>query len=288
MSTNNNNNSATRSIKVKPVQPRYINLNENIFTALDVYETRVYLALRYQADYRTQSSDVELTVDQLIKISKVKRSTLFEALNRLENKHFLIRRINWDKKTWGKANEYEVAQHLNYFKPVEEEEKEEKNTDDNNINGSINGSYIEGVQEVDYIVQEVDDIVQEVDDIVHPVHTVKKAEYKETYYQQNEQKKSVLNMNQLIQNNPHSLPPQMIEDWLCNRKAKKAPVTQTAWARLNKELSKCKNPIEAFEECVSAGWLSFKHEWIDKQKSKESYFDHDTMGWAKDLDKDMF
>ena len=47
MSTNNNNNSATRSVKVKPVQPRYINLMK-IYTALNVYEPRVYLALRFK------------------------------------------------------------------------------------------------------------------------------------------------------------------------------------------------------------------------------------------------
>lgn len=288
MSTNNNKNNAVRSIKVKPVQPRYINLNENIFAALDIFETRVYLALRYQADYRSESSDVELTIDQLIKLSKVKRSTLFEALNRLENKHFLIRRINWDKKTWGKANEYEVAQHLNYFKPFEEDEIEEKNTDVNNNNEKINGSYIEGVQLLDDVVHQADDIVQVADDIVNPVHTVQKPEYKETYYQQNEQKKAVLNINNLTQNNPHNLPVQMIEDWLCNRKAKKAPVTHTAWTKLNKELGKCKNPIEAFEECVSAGWLSFKAEWIDKNTNKQSHFDHESTDWAKNMDEDMF
>ena len=70
----------------------------------------------------------------------MKRTTLFECLNNLENKHFLIRRTNWDKKTWGKANEYEVAQHLYYFKPIAEDEIEEKNIKDNNNNDNTNGS----------------------------------------------------------------------------------------------------------------------------------------------------
>lgn len=284
MSANNNNNSVTRSVKVKPVQPRYIVLNEDIFNALDIYETSVYLALRYLADYRLASSDVEIKIEDLIIHSKVKRRMLFYCLNSLEKKHFLIKRLNWDKGTFGKTNEYEVAQHLYYFKPVEETEIEEKNTNDININEEINGSYIEGVHLVHGVVHDV----HTVEHPVHEMHTVKKAEYKETYYQQNEQKKAVLDISNLLDNNPHKLPIQMLEDWLCNRKAKKAPVTQTAWTRLNKELGKCKNPIEAFEECVSAGWLSFKHEWIDKQKGKESYFDHETTGWAKDLDKDMF
>ncbi len=287
MTAQNNKNIAS-TIKVKPVQPRYINLNENIFTALDVYETRVYLALRYQGDYRTQSSDVELTIDQLIKLSKVKRTTLFECLNRLENKHFLIRRINWDKKTWGKANEYEIAQHLHYFKPIVEDENEEKNIKDNNNNDNTNGSYIEGVRPADDVVHQADDIVRPADDIVQPVHTVKKDEYKETYYQQSEKKKAVLNINDLENNNPHNLPKQMLEDWIINRKAKKAPITFTVWNKLNKDLAQCKNALDAFEQYVSSGYVGFNRDWFERPQSKNAPLNHDTMGWAKDLDKDMF
>lgn len=279
-----NNKNTVSAIKAKPVQPRYIVLNEDIYHALDIYELSVYQSLRFLADYKLASSDVEITIDDLIIQSKVKRRKLFYCLNSLEKKHFLIKRLNWDKGTFGKANEYEVAQHLYYFKPIEDDEIEEKITSDTNINEKINGSYIEGVHHVHTVVHDVHTVVHP----VHSVHTNKKHEYQETYYQQNEQKKSVLSIDNLAQNNPHDLPVQMLEDWLCNRKAKKAPVTQTAWIKLNKELSKCTNPIEAFEECVSAGWLSFKHEWIDKQKNKGSYLDHDSTSWAKDLDKDMF
>lgn len=162
MSANNNKN-----LKPKPVQPRYIVINEDIFHALDIYETRVYQALRYKADYRSECSDVEMTINQLIEISKVKRSTLFYCLDSLENKHFLIRRINWEKGTFGKANEYEVAQHLYHFKPlspVEDEENEHEKNDENvhsegsalNNNENINGSYIEGVHTVDGVVQHMD------------------------------------------------------------------------------------------------------------------------------------
>jgi hypothetical protein len=280
----NKNNNTVQHIKVKSVQPRYINLNEDIFAALNIYETRVYLALRYQADYRRQLSDVQLTVDELIKISKVKRSTLFKCLSTLENVHFLINRVNWDKKTWGQANEYEVAHNLYYFKPIEIEESEENPPDVINNNGITNGSYIEGVHVVDYIVHEVDDIVHEVD----TPKKIKQNEYKETYYQKNEANKTILSLENLFQNNPHDLPQDMIEDWVTNRKAKRTPVTRTAWNRLNKELFKCKNPIEAFEECVSSGWLSLKADWINKSNDKKGVYDHTSTEWAKGFETDVF
>lgn len=285
--TNKNNNVA--NISVKPVQPRYIMINEDIYLTLNIFERSVYEALRFQADYRCQCSDVQITVDELIKISKVKRSMLFYCLDSLENKHFLIRRINWNKKTWGKANEYEVAQNLNYFKPIVEDEKEEKNIKDINFININNGSYKEGVQEVDYIVQEVDDIVHQVDDIVHPVHSAEndKQIYKETYYPVTEEKQKPLTVHQMMQTNPLNLPKQMIEDWVISRKAKKSPVTLTAWIRINKQLATCPNPIEAFEECVAAGWISFKAEWV-KPKDKKSFFDHDSIEWAKGLEQDIF
>ena len=131
------NNNVTCSISVKPVQPRYIMLNEDIYQALNIYETSVYLALRYHADYRKQSSDVEITIESLMQESKVKRRMLFHCLNSLEKKFFLIRRLNWEKGTFGKTNSYEVAQHLFYFKPLE---IEEKTPDVINTNEEINGS----------------------------------------------------------------------------------------------------------------------------------------------------
>ena len=203
MQSKNNNN--IKSIKLRSVQPRYIFLNEDIYNILNIHERSVYEALRFQADYRKESSDIQITIDDLIQISKVKRSMLFYCLDSLENKYFLIRRLNWEKGTFGYTNEYEVAQHLYYFKSNEIEESEENTPDDININGITNGSYIEGVQVVDTVVQEVDTGVQVVDTGGLKKNTTKKIvkqEYKETYYQQNEANKAVLSLEDLFQNNP--------------------------------------------------------------------------------------
>lgn len=294
-----NKNNNISSISVKPVEPRYIFLKEDIYDALNIFESNVYLALRYAADYRQESSTVEMTIEDLMVKSKVKRRMLFHCLKTLEEKYFLIQRLNWDKGTFGKTNEYQVAQTLNYFKPHEIHESEAVESSQtcdkckSNIfsNEYINGSNIEGVHEVHTVVHQVHTVPTP----VHQVHTVddlkskpEKSTYKETYYPQTTETKSTLSIKEMLQTNPLNLPEQMIEDWVINRKAKKSPVTVTAWIRLNKQLSQCKNPIEAFEECVGAGWISFKSEWVDKPKEKKSHFDNDSIEWAKGIEEDIF
>lgn len=287
--TNKNNN--VTSVSIKSVHSCYITFDENIYHALNIYETRVYMALRYHADFRKNSSDVEITINKLIEESKVKRSMLFYCLDSLEKKHFLIKRLNWSKGTFGKTNEYEVAQHLHYFKPVEQEEKPSltqktvcKN-EESNISSfdNITGSYIEGVHLVDRGVQPVDRGVQPVDTVNN-----EKQSYRETYYPVPEETKKTLSLSEMLQSNPLNLPAQMIEDWITNRKAKKTPVTRTAWLMLNKQLSACENPLDAFEECVAAGWISFKTHYIKDSKVKKSHYNNDSTDWAKGIEKDIF
>lgn len=79
--------------------------------------------------------------------------------------------------------------------------------------------------------------------------------------------KKVLSLSQLLEDNPHNLDEELIEDWIEVRKNKKAAITRTAWKGINNELSKCKvNPIEAFKEAVERGWTSFKSEWLENKK----------------------
>lgn len=91
--------------------------------------------------------------------------------------------------------------------------------------------------------------------------------------------------------NEHAIPKDLIDDWLIVRASKNKPVTKTAWRSINKQLSLCDDPIEAFETMVTCGWVSLKHEWIkniNKSKSKESHFDHDDTSWADSDRRSMF
>ncbi len=103
-------------------------------------------------------------------------------------------------------------------------------------------------------------------------------------------KKINFGIKQILNENPHNIPEQNIEDWIENRKKKKVPVTKTAWNKINKELAKCDDPISAFEEMVAAGWQSFKADWVNKkpEKSSKQFFDHESIKWAEGIEQDLF
>lgn len=91
------------------------------------------------------------------------------------------------------------------------------------------------------------------------------TKYQETLYPMPDTARA-LTSNNLTTDNPHNIPAEMIKDWLTVRKNKKQPVTATAWKRLNSQLAKCSDPIEAFEIMVTHGWTSLNHDWIDNMK----------------------
>lgn len=85
-------------------------------------------------------------------------------------------------------------------------------------------------------------------------------------------KKEVYELKDILNENIHQIPEQMISDWMINRKNKRAPITKTVWNKINKELAKCKeggiDPMEAFETMVAGGWHTFLAEWFLKDKKQ--------------------
>lgn len=108
-------------VNVKPVQSRYITIDELTFQNLTGNEHKIYMALRFESDYSKKCSTVELTIDSLTILAKVSRSKVFEALNSLENTHFLIQRTNYKSFKYGKINSYLVARDYKYFKQNDKE-----------------------------------------------------------------------------------------------------------------------------------------------------------------------
>ncbi|AXF52840.1 MAG: replication protein [Podoviridae sp. ctdb7] len=80
------------------------------------------------------------------------------------------------------------------------------------------------------------------------------------------ERKAPFGMAQLLADNPHNVPEQLLADWLAQRKAKKAAVTTTVWSTVNAELTKCAaNGIDAttaITEVLAAGWQGFKASWV--------------------------
>lgn len=81
-------------------------------------------------------------------------------------------------------------------------------------------------------------------------------------------------LKNLQEDNIFNIPEQLLEDWITNRKKKRAPVTKTAWSKINKELGKCKalgiEPIDAFEKMVAHGWQALDAEWFCKEKKGDA------------------
>lgn len=106
--------------------------------------------------------------------------------------------------------------------------------------------------------------------------------YPETLYPLPKESKKEISIAEVIKENPFNIPQEMIDDFIKVRKAQKAPVTKTAWNRLNKELSKCRekgsDPIKAFETMVASGWRSLDASWIDKKRNSNG-LNHDDQSW---------
>ena len=80
-----------------------------------------------------------------------------------------------------------------------------------------------------------------------------------------------LTVDDLLNDNPHALEKELIEDWIKVRKGKRAIITTTAWRVINLNLTKIKNifdilPSEAFTRMVASGWLSLKVEYFEERK----------------------
>lgn len=67
---------------------------------------------------------------------------------------------------------------------------------------------------------------------------------------------------------PDDVPEDVWRDFLAHRKAKRAPVTQTALARIRSEADKAGWSLaDALAECTARGWQGFKAEWVLRDKS---------------------
>jgi phage replication O-like protein O len=79
-------------------------------------------------------------------------------------------------------------------------------------------------------------------------------------------KHQAFGLSNLLADNPHAIPEQLLADWLQLRKTKRAAVSKTVWDALNTELTACVaagiTAATAMTEALSAGWHGFKAEWI--------------------------
>jgi len=87
-------------------------------------------------------------------------------------------------------------------------------------------------------------------------------------------RKAPFGMTQLLADNPHNVPEQLLADWLTQRKAKRAAVTATVWSTVNSELVKCVeagvSAPDAITEALTSGWQGFKASWVIKRMAESA------------------
>lgn len=68
---------------------------------------------------------------------------------------------------------------------------------------------------------------------------------------------------------PDDIPAQVWSDWLQIRKAKRLPLTKTAWDAMLVEAEKVGYSAEEMVRCcVEHGWASFKAQWLINEQEK--------------------
>lgn len=103
-----------------------------------------------------------------------------------------------------------------------------------------------------------------------------KSDYCETQINKytKKSKNKLFDIKIILNDNPFALSESMIQDWIITRTKKRAAITQTAWNKINKELTKCKeqgiDPTDAFETMVASGWQSLKVEYFIKEPDRRN------------------
>jgi len=70
---------------------------------------------------------------------------------------------------------------------------------------------------------------------------------------------------------PLTVDEQVWNDWLVIRKAKKLPMTETAWVQIQNEFRKANlSDQEGVKYCCLSNWASFKGSWYEKQMQEQN------------------
>ncbi|MEK6884834.1 MAG: hypothetical protein AABY22_34700 [Nanoarchaeota archaeon] len=112
----NDNINTKDNLQLIPVYHRYISIDEPTSENLSPTDIKVYMALRFEADYSKKCAEVKMTIKYIASKSKVSERSVYNSLNSLEHHHFLIKRINEQNLRYGQTNSMLIAKDYLFFK----------------------------------------------------------------------------------------------------------------------------------------------------------------------------
>lgn len=114
------NNKENPTTIIKRAQSRFISIDEFCIDNLSMHALAVYMQLRLLSDFSKAYDEIKITISCLAERSKMSERKVYDALNELEDSHFVIQRLNYHHFRYGKVNSYNVARDYNYFKNNEQ------------------------------------------------------------------------------------------------------------------------------------------------------------------------
>ena len=97
---------------LKPSYPRNVSIDEDIHTTLTIHAFSLYVVFRYQADFKSDDSEIQRSAEFLYTKAKISRSQYYRCLNELESHGLILR--DPDNKL-GEKCIFHIARELNYF-----------------------------------------------------------------------------------------------------------------------------------------------------------------------------
>lgn len=260
------NSNTQKEFNIKSVKPRYINITEDIFLNLTPESLKLYMALRFEADYAQECSSVKKNIQFLINKTKISRRQVFYCLKELETCGLIYR-----ESEKGFQSIYWVAQDYGHF--IKE---------------------LEPVHEVHRVVHDMHGVVHEVHDIITNTSTNVSTKESITYSNTKESEiNSVDNFNILENNHGESLikndsgskkkySEEFLEFWECTNKKGSKWNACKAWRslKLDKRLDELKELWNIFykNDFKNRGhnfipnistWLN-SHPWDNEKLSPET------------------
>jgi len=301
-----NKNTTPASIEITPAYDNYISIDLSSKRNMSLYEMAVYQTLRFECQFSQKVSKIERTIAWIAKESKCSERKVYDALNALEFKHFVLQRQNVKNFKYGKVNSYLIAKDYEYFKQKDQSFYTPASNDigvkqENKLPEQISytpapyagtparNDILRSTLDIHKKNKTINNTLSPPDGDVLPVKAVDTDySYPDTLYQESMPATEIKNkeLNAIVSTNPHNIPCDMIEDWAQVRKVARKKITRTAWNTINKQLELCKqkgiSPLTAFETMVTRGWASIEVDWLTKGSKTHlapdvTYFNHDPL-----------